>query len=432
MYFRWEASTAIETLRSVLPGVIELVQKLQYEKNDFSLQQGLDLLQRTVQDLGKVDDCLEESKVKYISLPDLPDLVMKHLLKFLSLADWNMLRQVSASMYHNVTFNNKHFRSYKIDLNIDLLPVFPDFFHESAVPVSLTLPGIDKMNNIDFMRDLGYLLGSLKTRIIGIDMHVNVIDKLKNCFLMPSLKTIKISADQDSDAITSQTCNTICAIIMKSRNLKRLELFAVKFPNDEAKIVNEYPAVEEMKLPKLTEVVFNDCTCNEVLARVLDKGSKSIKNLEVYGADISHLDKIEQKMESLERLVISYKNSVSAYGKGIESILANCKKVEKMALIGINLENAGMTGQGYKNLKDVKMIQCCSTSHYLQTLLTNISSNVKQISFTDCNMVIEDNFVCNFPSLKHIELFPGAETQVSRILELADKLEVSMSCLLCP
>ena len=93
-----------------------------------------------------------------------------------------MLRQVSASMYHKVTLNNKHFRSYKINLNTDLLPVFPDFFHESKVPVSLTLPELDKMNNIDIMRDLCFLLGSLQTRIIGIDMHVNVMDKLKNCF----------------------------------------------------------------------------------------------------------------------------------------------------------------------------------------------------------------------------------------------------------
>ena len=58
--------------------------------------------------------------------------------------------------------------------------------------------------------------------------------------------------------------------------------------------------------------------------------------------------------------------------------------------------------------------------------------SVERIEFNSCEMKIEEDFTVRFPSLKHIELYPGAETQVSRIVELADKLEVSISCLLCP
>ena len=130
-------------------------------------------------------------------------------------------------------------------------------------------------------------------------------------------------------------------------------------------------------------------------------------------------------MESLERLVIAFRDSDSTNGLIVKSILTQFTNVEEMRLSGIDLETAGMTGQGFQSLKILEMSQCFSTSDHLQTLLTNISSKIERIEFRSCEMKIEEDFTVRFPSLKHVELFPRAETeQVSRIIELADNLEV--------
>ena len=148
---------------------IDQVQKVQHEKEDYCLQQGLHLLKKQAEDLVKVIDCLDQSKEKYITLTDLPDVAFEHLLTFLSLKDQNMLRIVSPSMYNKVTMNNRHFRCYMINLiRSAKIPIFPPFFHESKFPVALTFPRCEKLNNLDYMGGLCYLLGSLQNRIIGI------------------------------------------------------------------------------------------------------------------------------------------------------------------------------------------------------------------------------------------------------------------------
>merc|ERR1719427_2476216 len=144
---RRAASSAVETVRRSFHGAIEEVKKVQDEKNDYCLQQVLDMLHTMMTEgLQKVDDYLEESKIKHTTLQDLPDVWFKHLMKFLPLTDQNMLRQVSPTMKQKVTINSKHFRSYKINLNTDQLPVFPEFFHESKLPVSLSLSGLEMMD----------------------------------------------------------------------------------------------------------------------------------------------------------------------------------------------------------------------------------------------------------------------------------------------
>merc|ERR1719285_1241224 len=210
-----------------------------------------------------------------------------------------MLRIVSPSMYHKVTLNNKHFRSYMIDLCIDdyQLPVFPPFFHDSEFPVFLTLPGSEKFNNAGYLEDLCSLLGSLQNRIIDIDMHVDVIDRLKHCFNMSMLETIKITGerkfnDNDEDSvddeqyctsITSDTLRTIYSMIMKSKNLRKLEIADIKLTDEDAEPfddMSEPRNEKESKLPNLEEVEFRNFACkDEILARVLDEGSKSIKKL---------------------------------------------------------------------------------------------------------------------------------------------------------
>ena len=67
-------------MKTALLGVIEQVQNVQTEKNDYCLQQVLDKLDRFTEELPIIDELLVESEEKYISLPDLPDVAFKNLL----------------------------------------------------------------------------------------------------------------------------------------------------------------------------------------------------------------------------------------------------------------------------------------------------------------------------------------------------------------
>ena len=62
---------------------IQEAKKLQNKKNDYCLQQVLDDFETITAYLLKIEDNMEESRIKYITPTDLPDLAFKHLLNLL-------------------------------------------------------------------------------------------------------------------------------------------------------------------------------------------------------------------------------------------------------------------------------------------------------------------------------------------------------------